>query len=353
MSKRAAIAKVTGVVSHAGAPEPRPLRTETVAALAKSLAEAISSVSGSRKAKPSRSACSQLASQVLVVAAGLRRAALVDALDLSTAQASAISSRLVALTEQKSVSGSSDLQHVRLLYHGVTGQTFIVSRRQNLWADMSTLDSAAGSDSMPLRLWIDARLTPEHSAPSRTSPDTHVRRLLERVHQTILADTSGDVLIVSQALLDSSSSPPGDHVDTRLVGVALAGFLLEYGAVYCLHNGTKTEGALHHDYQVRPLGQIETPLLQSDFAPSPPNCLGSQPLFLFKISCRDALGTSFELISFSIPQCNITPEESERARRVLTDVFQTRVDNIQMHSMLANGRISIQITTVVLHQVSL
>ncbi|SJX60971.1 uncharacterized protein SRS1_12229 [Sporisorium reilianum f. sp. reilianum] len=353
MSKRAAIAKASGVAPDVGASEHRLLQTRPVGMLARHLMEAISSVPGAKRGRPSRSACSQLALQVLVVAAGVRRAALVDSLDLSTAQASAISSRLATLCKQRSVPGSNDLQHVRLLYHAATGQTFIVGRQQSLWADMSTLDSTARSDSIPKRLWIDARLTADHASPTRASPDSHIRQLLERVHQAILEDATGDVLIVSQAFSDPIRARSDNPGDARLVGVALAGFLLEYGSVYCLHTGTAGDGASHPRYDVRSFGLVESPLAEPDFAPSPPNCLGLQPLSLFKILWHDAQDARYELLSFSIPQCATTSEETEHARQTFIDVFQTRVDSVPTISVFAHGRISVQVTTVTLHQITL
>ncbi|GAC99013.1 aldehyde dehydrogenase ALDH [Pseudozyma hubeiensis SY62] len=313
--------------------------------LAQHVMDCLTSVS-TKRAKASKSACAQLALQILLVAVGLRRAALVDALSLSVKQASAISKKLAGLSRS---TRSEHLVGVRLLLHAPTSQTFIVSTQQNLWSDVRSLTHEA--DSPPIAgsgLWIDARSTAQHGSPTISSPDPHVCSLISAVHQAIFSDDTADVLVIfPQEVTAAPSHCPNEAL---LVGVALAGFLLEYGAVYCIHEPS-------HDalcYDVRPLRSAEQSLPEAEFAASPINCLGSQPLVLFRVLLWiDSSEQSFELLAFSVPQCLCSDDAIERQRMSLGDTFQARIDSLSIGAIFANGRITVNVAAVILPQVAL
>ncbi|KAF6766826.1 hypothetical protein PSEUBRA_000572 [Kalmanozyma brasiliensis GHG001] len=352
MSKRAAIAKAAGFESNERQAEHPLLAKSTVVNLAKHIAGAIASASSGKTARPSRSGCAQLALQILVVAAGLRRAALVDAVGLNIQQASAISLKLASIGQQAGASDGEDLGQVRLLFHAPTSQTFVVSRRKSLWTDVAALSDADGTDQDgkdPVR-WIDARYTPAHASPTLSSPDSHVSRLLASIRKAILEDNGHDVLVVSQTPANQASEMASD---AQLAGVALAGFLLEYGAVYCIHDSASLGIASQSEYDVRSLHALLEAPTEPAFLASPPNCLGSQPLALFKVSWSDEAGSSFELLSFSIPQCLITEDDIEQRRASLLSVFQDRGEIVSPKSIFARGSMTVRVSCVTLNQVAL
>lgn len=318
--------------------------------LAQHLMECIGSISG-RRTKPSRSACAQLAVQVLVVAAGLRRAALVDALSLTVDQASAFGTRLAALSQ---LPESYDLREVRLLFHAPTSQTFILSRRQSLWTDVLSLTNNVSLHPRPEQvLWVDVRLTAEHQLPSLSAPDTHGCHLIAAVHISISEDDSGDMLVVSQSHSAHNNTLLHSRNDAQLVGVALAGFLLEYGAIYCIHDLTSRFQAEQIRYEVRPFRSLEQAPIVADFAASPTNCLGMQPLILFRVMWYQASDSQFELLAFSIPQCFSSDEDTQHRRASLLKTFQARASNVSASSIFASGQIAIDTSRVTLSQVAL
>lgn len=351
MSKSAAIAKVTGIASRPGSSPHALLDCEAVTELANHLLAAISSATHGR-ARPSRSACSQIALQVLIVAVGLRRAALVDALGLSPAQVLAISTRLAALAKRDGAAGNDDLNCIRLLYHEPTSQTFVVSARSSLWLDA---DALVGRTASPT-LWVDARLTAEHTVPTTTKPDAHITGLIATIHEAVKRGHSCRMLVVSP----TSHYPSGweSSSDAQLVGIALAGFLLEYGAVYCLHNMSPLDNPAQYGYDVRSITQIDEPMAEADFAASPANCLGSQPLVVLRVMWSAPNAQRLELLSFSVPQCLITNEGIEKLRQVFITTFQRRIESFSQTASsfvdkLKSGCISVDIETVTLSQVAL
>lgn len=347
MSKRAAIAKAAGF-NVGDSPNEHPLLGEQrVVALAKDLADAIGSASTSKRARPSRSGCAQSALQILVVAAGLRRAALVDSIGLTVEQASAISLKLALLGKEAS---TADLQGVRLLFHAPTLQTFIVSRRGGLWTDVAGLQDTSGSGD-DHSLWVDVRSTPQHNSPTVSRPDAHVSNLLISIRRAVLEDASHDVLVVSQSPSDRTSASYENGA--QLVGVTLAGFLLEYGAIYCIHDPPSIDTVGQHNYDVQPLRSMDRTPMEPDFAVSPANCLGTHSLLLFKIVWLDEAERSLELLSFSMPRYLITDEEAERRRVSLVDIFQGRVESVSRTSLFAGGRIVADVSAVTLNQVLL
>ncbi len=101
MSKRVAIQRARGFLADAGPAESGVLEAEAVVYLRAHLSDAIRvSAGGQEDETVSLSSCSQLALQVLLTALGLRRAALVDALSLTPAQARAVGSKLKAINEE-------------------------------------------------------------------------------------------------------------------------------------------------------------------------------------------------------------------------------------------------------------
>ncbi|SPO24986.1 uncharacterized protein UTRI_01497_B [Ustilago trichophora] len=345
MSKRAAIAKATGVEANTATSDLSILGSQAVVELALEISAAIVSSSAGRKPRVSRSGCNLIALQLLIVAAGLRRGALIDALGLTAAQASAISLRLISFGKQKAQ--YNDLQRVRLLYHAPTDQTFIVSSRESLWTDVETLTGGTASEHLCPALWVDARSTPEHTFPTLAAPDAHTMSLITAIRKAVTTDNSLDVLIASQPL----SEQYGSNIEAQVVGVALAGFLLEYGSVYCLHDIEQTPASCTYD--VRPLHRMQRDASsEANFAAPPTNCLGSQPLIVYRVHWSDST-SKLELFSFSIPQCLCSDADVQKLRQALVDTFQSRVNSLQSSSTFASGSISVEMATVTLHQVAL
>ncbi|SPO22819.1 uncharacterized protein UTRI_01497 [Ustilago trichophora] len=345
MSKRAAIAKVTGVASNTATSEHSILGSQAVVELAQEISAAIVSSSAGRKQRVPRSACVLIALQIQIVAVGLRRASLVDALGLTAAQASAINLRLNSFVKQKAP--YVDLQRVRLLYHAPTDQTFIVSSRKNLWTDVATLTGGTESQRHYPVLWVDARSTPEHTSPTLSAPDAHTTSLITAIHEAVTTDNSLDVLIASRLVSDQKDS----NIDAQLVGVALAGFLLEYGSVYCLHD--IEQPSVSCAYDVRPPHRMEgAARSEANFAAPPANCLRSQPLIVYRVHWSDST-SKLELLSFSVPQCLCSDGDVEKLGQELVDTFQSRVNGLHTASIFASGSISVEIANVTLHQVAL
>ena len=330
------------------------LESEAVVELAQHISVvAFHSASGRRKVKPPRSGCSQIALQVLLVGHGLRRAALVDALSLSAAQASAISEALDSLSKQAH-DESVALREVRLLYHAATSQTFIVSTRDSLWNDIASLKerSLQQSQSYPV-LWVDARSTPQHNAPTATTTDTHTTQLIEAISEAVQRESPGNALVIFQ--------PDQARIDTeefQLVGVALAGLLLEYGAVYCLHKVSPSQDVEEYHNEVRPLKLKGEPTEEASFSASPTNCLGSQPLMLYRVTWSHHTD-KMELLAFSVPERLSSEGGVEHLHEALTETFRsrlTRIDSVKSSAFareLSSGSISVDLTTVTLPQVAL
>lgn len=334
MSKRAAIAKA----ARATPSEDELLHCVAVTQLSDRLSQAISSASERGKARPSRSGCARLALQMLLVALALRRAALVDSLGLTLAQASAISSKLPSIIEH--MQELEDLRQIRVLHHAPTSQTFIVSTRNELWADAALPQQ---------RLWIDARISSDHASPTLSGPDPHIVSLAEAVREAITEATDPGLLVIS-TLLDVQA-------EAQLAGVALAGFLLEYAAIYCLHDSSPMPTAKR--YRVGPLIPSEEPIDDECSVTPSANCLGCHPLLLCKVLWMGPRSNSMELLSFSIPQDLITDQAMEHLRKSLIATFQSRLDLItpssssSLTALLASGHISVQVHAVALDQVML
>lgn len=335
----------------------RLLDSEGVVELAQHITVAIQSASGRPKAKPPRSGCSQIALQVLLVGYGLRRAALVDALGLTAAQASAICQKLDPLSKQTSDDWAV-LREVRLLHHAATSQTFIVSTRQSLWSDIAHLSeqSQLHQESYPA-LWVDARSSYEHKSPTIATPDPHIKQLVQAVYKSVQRSESGDVLVVSRQDQEGATAQV-DAEETELVGVALAGLLLEYGAIYRLHDVSSVGAADQYRYDVRPVRLMERPLQEESFSNSPPNCLGSQPLLLYRVIWSHSTDT-MELLAFSVPQCLSSDANVQQLREALTTTFQARLSRISSDAPsafaqeLTSGSVTVDLTTVTLPQVAL
>ena len=350
MSKQTAIAKATGVAPNAGGPEQSLLSCRAVVDLAQHISAAIVASSTVRKPRVSRTGCSQLALQILAVAAGLRRAALVDALGLTAAQASAIGLRLGSLSKQNAQ--CEDLQWVRLLYHAPTSQTFVLSTKESLWADVEALVGRSASLQPYTAVWVDARFASEHAAPTVTVPDSHIISLVSAIHKVALSDDSQDLLIVTGPPIEPRKSSSGDAAEAQLVGVALAGFLLEYGTIYCIHTPTACDVGTSHPYDVRPFKASQGEIAEADFPSSAINCLGSQPLIVFKVLWSDQTST-LELVSFSIPQRLCSEDDADRLRQTLASTFRARLNSLDPTTIFASGRICVDVSAVTLHHVAL
>ncbi|GAC72878.1 hypothetical protein PANT_7d00320 [Moesziomyces antarcticus T-34] len=352
MSKRVAIQRARGFLADAGRAELGVLEAEAVVHLAQHLSDAIRASTEDKKTRPSRSSCSQLALQVLLTAFGLRRAALVDALSLTPAQARAVGSKLKAINEHGSSSEAEALGHVCLLFHVPSSQTFVVSTRAELWSDANSPT-----------VWVDCRAGPKHASPNLIEPDAHVTSLITAVHDAVLACGPADALIVP---FPTTEEPTDSlHSEAQLVGIALAGFLLEYAAVYCLHNTSSLADVNTLRYNIRPLQVTDLPHADVEFTSSPKNSLASQPLVLFRVtwirqtSLASSHASNLELLAFSIPQSLATKFDPGNVRSDLATTFESRLHNISsafaspFANLLASGSVSVETNTVTLHQVAL
>ncbi len=354
MSKRIAIQRARGFLADAGPTESGMLEAEAVVHLAQHLSDAIRTAAEGKKTRPSRSSCLQLALQVLLTAFGLRRAALVDALSLTPAQARAVGSKLEAVNEDGSHSEAEALSQVCLLFHTPSSQTFIVSRRAELWTDANSPT-----------VWVDCRARPEHASPNLIEPDAHVNSLITAVRDAVLACGPADVLIVPFPTTEEPMELDSLQSEAQLVGIALAGFLLEYAAVYCLHDTSSLADVNNLRYNIRPLQVTDLPHADVEYTSSPQNSLASQPLVLFRVtwirepSFASSHASELELLAFSIPQSLVTKFDPGNFRSGLATTFQSRLHHISstfaspFANLLASGMISVETNTVTLHQVAL
>ncbi|ETS61228.1 hypothetical protein PaG_05190 [Moesziomyces aphidis] len=354
MSKRVAIQRARGFLADAGPAESGVLEAEAVVYLAQQLSDAIRVSTEGKKTRPSRSSCSQLALQVLLTALGLRRAALVDALSLTPAQARAVGSKLKAINEDGSSSEAEALGHVCLLFHAPSSQTFVVSTRAELWSDANSPT-----------VWVDCRAGPKHASPNLIEPDSHVTSLITAVHDAVLACGPADALIIPFPTTEEPTELDSLHSEAQLVGIALAGFLLEYAAVYCLHNTSSLADVNNLRYNIRPLQVTDLPHADVEFTSSPKNSLASQPLVLFRVtwirqtSLASSHASNLELLAFSIPQSLATKFDPGNVRSDLEITFQSRLRSIGSNftspfaKLLASGSISFETNTVTLPQVAL
>lgn len=352
MPTSASVASLTRIAPN----QRRPLHSQAIQELAQHLSHAITSATEPKRSRSSRSACAHLAVQVLVVAAGLRRAALVDALALSVAQASAVSLKLASLTKHKALAYADILQYVRLLYHVPTAQTFLLSTRQSLWAGLAALSVGALPEHQVYQpLWLDVHRSHDHPAPTLSQPDPHITSLIVSIHQAITSADSDQLLIAPYPLVDPPASKSDAEIqsEARLVGVALAGFLLEYGAIYCLHDNSPQPTAASHRYHVRPLSAAAGEITETHLGASPPNCLGSQPLSVYRVLCSNLGGDSFDLLSFSVPRSVSSDRDLEHLRQTLTTTFQTRLADVDMAALFGCGQLAVEVASVTLHQVAL
>jgi hypothetical protein len=187
-------------------------------------------------------------------------------------------------------------------------------------------------------------------------------------------------------------------MEHRLVGVALAGWLLEYGAIYCLHTPRSSSDASallgYFGYTVAPLHEDalldpaledldgEGAWLDGEAAAATTNSLESQPLILFRVllSAHDRQGSHLEVMAFSVPRLAVQDPshsnglETDSAsggsamrmakafRSTVQQLFRVRLDRLPqpqragetgLLDLLRTSRITVEISQVTLDRIAL